>query len=366
MTIKSPSYSIYQVIGYLKSNFDETNYEFTFFHGGHSTILSTSFGVQLNYLLNNLHDIPLKKISTRLKDQQDPKTGLFIDKKYDQSDISNFEEEYVLWQFTYFATIALDMMDEKPRYPFKFLEIIKDKLALDNWLKKQDFVDFWYTSNKIMFLLYFLIYEQKRVGYNNHEYINAIFNKLDNSQDSNTGFWGTQKGASLLNGMFGAAHIYLFYQYYNKDIKYKKQILENLLKLQNPYGLFGSKFGGACEDYNAIEIASTLYKNESTSPENICKEFYNTYTIIKNNQNQDGGFSYKIDNRSIFEKIADKLKNKNYYYFYSGWNKMESNSLKSDLWGTYFRVLTIAKIEQMFEIDSDHEYKFYSLPGWGY
>lgn len=366
MTTKSSNYNTYKVIEYLKSNFDQKNYEFTFFHGGHSTILSTSFGVQLNYLLNYLHDLPLKKISERLKDQQDPKTGLFIDKNFNINDVTNFEEEYIIWQFTYFATIALDMMDEKPRYPFKFLEIIKDKLTLDSWLKKQDYVDFWYTSNKIMFLLYFLIYEQKRIGYNNHEYINTIFNKLDDSQDNNTGFWGTQGGASLLNGMFGAAHIYLYYNFYNKEIKYKNTILENVLKLKNSYGLFGSKLGGACEDYNGIEIVSTLLKNSDTHLQKGIEEFYKTYHIILKSQNEDGGFPYSIDNRNIFEIIRDKLQNRNYFYYYSDWNKMKSNSFKSDLWGTYFRVLTIAKIEKMLEIDTDNEYTLYSLPGWGY
>lgn len=258
------------------------------------------------------------------------------------------------------------MLGEKPQYPFTFLNELKEVTLLESWLKKQNFSNFWYTSNKIMFLLYFLTYEQAKLDCNNCTYITYLLNQLDLLQDSTTGFWGTQNGASLLNGMFGAAHIYLYYNYYNKEIKYKKIILENVLKLKNSYGLFGSKLGGACEDYNGVEIVSTLLKNYEENFRTIADDFYRTHNIISKSQNKDGGFSYSINNRNIFEIVKDELQSRNYVYYYSDWNKMKSNIFKSDLWGTYFRVLTIAKIEKMLEINTGNEYRLYSLPGWGY
>lgn len=355
-----------RVLSYPKKLFDDTKYGFKFFDNGNLTILSTSFGVQLNFLLDNLADYPVDKICITLKKQQDGKTGLFIDNNFDMKQTAGFEEEYILWQFTYFTTIALDMLGEKPRHSFNFLTDLKNSKSLERWLKKHEFRNFWYTSNKIMFLFYFLTYEQERLNVDNSELISYLFVFLDSTQDADTGFWGTQEGASLENGMYGASHIYLYYDFYGREINYKDKIVDNVIKLQNSYGLFGSKLGGACEDYDAIEILSILMKHSDYKRERIKKIVNKTYNMIQRNQNKDGGFSYNIDNRNIFERLKDKIARKEYYYSYSGWDKMRSNSFKSDLWGTYFRVLTTAKIERMFGIGRSNKYKFYSLPGWGY
>jgi len=352
------------VLKYSRSLFDSTNYGFKFFKHGNLTILSTSFGVQLNFLLDGLKNYPIDKLSANLRKQQDRKTGLFIDNDFDIKQTMGFEEEYIFWQFTYFTTIALDMLGKKPQYSFIFLDDLKNKESLEKWLNKQDFKSFWYTSNKIMFLFYFLTYEQERLNIDNRVLIEYLFNFLDLRQDFNTGFWGTQNGASLENGMFGASHIYLFYDYYGKEINYKDKIIDNVIKLQNKFGLFGSKFGGACEDYDAIEILSILMKNSNYKFEVIKKTISKTYNTIIKNQNKDGGFSYRIDNRNVFNKIKNVINQKENTYKYSGWTRMKSNFFRSDIWGTYFRVLAIAKIEEMS--NKKNKFRFYPLPGWGY
>jgi hypothetical protein len=359
-------YDCNAVLEYSEQLFDTKNSGFRFFRSGNSTILSTSFGVQLNFLLGNLANYPTDKISTALKEQQDAKTGLFIDSHFDMKDVVGFEEEYILWQFSYFATIALDMLSEAPVYPFNFLISLKDKEALEKWLNKQDFKKFWRTSNKLMFLLYFLTYEQERLGTNNSKLTDLLFSFLDAKQDAKTGFWGIQSGATLENGMFGAAHIYLYYDFYNREINYKERIINNVIRLQNTYGLFGSNFGGACEDYDAVEILSVLIKHCDYKRDFVKTSVGKTYEMILKHQNRDGGFPYSIDTRSFRRKLKDTVKKRPYVYKYSGWQKMKSSLFESDLWGTYFRVLTIVKIERMLGIISRNKYNFYSLPGWGY
>lgn len=361
-----PNMRMSGIFSYSKKLFDHKNYGFGFFENGDSTILSTSFGVQLNFLLDSLLNYPVDRICISLKKQQDSKTGLFIDDNFDIKQTVGFEEEYIFWQFTYFATIVLDMLGEKPQYSFNFLTDLKIRKSLEKWLKNQDYRNFWHSSNKIMFLFYFLTYEQERENLGNSEIINCLFDLLDSKQNAYSGFWGTQNGTSLENGMCGSSHIYLFYDFHGREISYKDKIVDNVIKLQNSYGLFGSKFGGACEDYDAIEILSIVLKHTDYKKDVVRKIAYKTYDVIWKSQNKDGGFSCSIDNRSILEKLKDKIDHKDYYYEYSGWNKMRSNRFKSDLWGTYFRVLTIAKIEKMLGIDSNNKYKFYSLPGWGY
>ena len=351
---------------YLYDMYDHINCQFKFFNRGAATILTTSFGVQIGYLLNIIYNYPIEKICTNIKTQQNSITGLFIDKNYFIQDVQGFEEEYLLWQFTYYAIIALDMLHAKPLYPLKFLDQLKNIDNLRIWLEKQDIKNFWYTSNKIMFLFFFLIYEQERSNRDNHANINFIFDYLDRLQDHKTGFWGTQFGTPLDNAMYGASHIYLYYYFCGREIKYSEKIIDNTLKLQKSSGLFGPSLGGACEDYDGIEILTTVSRAYNFNSEVLDNSFHATYDAILKKQNFDGGFSYFLDNRNIFNKFREKLINRQYYYEYSGWNRMKSNGLKSDLWGTYFRVLTLAKIEKALDIESSNSFQFYSLPGWGY
>ena len=181
-----------------------------------------------------------------------------------------------------------------------------------------------------------------------------------------SGFWGIKDGASLENGMFGASHIYLYYVFHNRKIKFTENIIESVTGLQNSYGLFGSKFGGACEDYDGIEILSRLIKHRDYMSDPVRKVVQKTYEMILKYQNSDGGFPYNIDTRSFLRKLRDTFKRKKYFYKYSGWKKMISSCFQSDLWATYFRTLTIAKIETMLKINENKKYRFYSLPGWGY
>jgi len=356
-------FEIKNIKKYSHSLFDETSNSFSFFKNNEPVILSTSFGVQLNYLLNNLDLYPKEKISNNLESQQIKENGFFIDSNFAIQNLGKFDADYLRWQSTYFATIAIDMLGFKPKYNFDFLEKYKNNEYLEKWFTNLNFKNFWLSSNKLMFLLYFLTYEKEKLHINNDNSINLVFNLLNKTQDKNTGYWGTNQGASLLNGMFGAAHIYLFYRHHDQKINYKNTIITNTIKLQNINGLYGSKNGGACEDYNATDILFHLFKYGKKDEIKLC--INKLYKAQIHEQRNNGGFSYKIDNRNSIDKIKNILKPKNCYYTYSGLKNMKSNYYKSDLWATYFRTLSIAKIEKMLEINN-YDYKFYNLPGWGY
>lgn len=356
-----------RVQGYVQGLFNPTNQEFAFFKGGNSTVLSTSFAIQVLFLIDKLHEYPITDIGIALRKQQDPTSGLFVDRNFDMRQIDYFDEEYILWQFTFFVTIALDMLNQHPDYEFSFLKNIKDERALECWLLDNMSKGFWYMSNKLMFLFYFLIFEQEKRGADNQSLIQQLFRFLDSTQDLETGFWGKQNGTSLEHSMFGAAHIYQFYDFFGRDIYCKEAILDHTLALQNTYGLFGSRFGGACEDFDAVEICCMLTKHSSYKSDLVRKAVQKTYARINNNQNRDGGFPYAIDTRSRTEKLWGVImRSSKPYYRYSEWKRMESQSFKSDIWGTYFRVLTTAKIVRMLDGNGSSKCNFYPLPGWGY
>ena len=94
-------YDATSVTHYLQKMYDKKTGAFKYHRHGNSTVLSTSFGVQLTYLLNDLSSYDGNRIVAFLSKQQDSSTGLFIEDGFDIDDLSDsFEREYVLWQFT--------------------------------------------------------------------------------------------------------------------------------------------------------------------------------------------------------------------------------------------------------------------------
>ena len=62
------------------------------------------------------------------------------------SDLSGSQDaEYIYWQFTFFALIALDILGKKPDKPLVFLEDIKHEGKLQKWLDDRNWVNFWYA-----------------------------------------------------------------------------------------------------------------------------------------------------------------------------------------------------------------------------
>ncbi len=346
---------------------------YKFHERGNVTILSTDFAIMLNFLLAYSKNFNKNSLLNFLLESQN-KEGFFIDQNFSLNDTSgSHKEDYILWQFTYFSTIALDMLGSRPKYDFIFLKPLLDKVELKNWFNELNWKNFWYSSNQIMFLMYFLTYMKERWGYDPYlidSLIQECFAILDSKQDSNTGYWGTALNRDLNIGMYGASHIYLFYDYYNRKINYPEKIIDNTLGLQNSNGLFGSEYGGACEDYDAIEILSKMLRQTDYRRKDIYIAFLKTYNKINSSQQQNGGISYCLKNFSLLEKIKKKIniyKNSNRrIYSYSGWNRMTSDSFIPDIWSTYFRTLTNAIIEKDIPSLIGTKFCFYNLPGWGY
>src|SRR5690606_18587017 len=86
------------------------------------------------------------------------KEGYFVDKNFDPEDSSVYHKpDYVINQFTYFTLVALDILG----FHFENLEFLSpfyNEIFLYEWFESLNWGKFWYESNKIMFLLYFLTY----------------------------------------------------------------------------------------------------------------------------------------------------------------------------------------------------------------
>ena len=72
---------------YLDKLYDADSPGFRFTVKGHSTLLSTCFGIQLGYLTNILENINIEDIAAEIKAQQRI-DGIFIDKHLSELDLS--------------------------------------------------------------------------------------------------------------------------------------------------------------------------------------------------------------------------------------------------------------------------------------
>jgi hypothetical protein len=325
--------------------------------------------VQLCYLINKLDLIDRKRTGTYIRNQQ-LTNGEFLDNQFTVQDLRGRQtEQYIKWQFTFFSLTALDMLGEAPSHDISFLDDYLSEINLKKWLSDRDFIDFWYISNEIMFLLFFFSYAIKsdRNSEQCMESVNAIFTCLEAKQRRDDGFWGGGEGAGLANRMFGAAHIFLFYKFFDRKPSYIDEIVENTISLQMSNGLYGSYQGGACEDYDGVEILGRMM-SWGGEHERIWLAMEKSYHTLLKAQNGNGGFPYQISSARpgvMLKRIAEKVRGEE-TYLYSGWNKMESNKYSPDLWATYFRMLSIATIEISGNLPRQFPYVSYTLPAWGY
>lgn len=346
-----------------------TDGAFKFSATSNATILSTSFVVQILNLLDSKLLLKTKNTTSSYLLDKRNKDDYFRDVNFDEStNVSFHKNDYVIPQFTYFSMIALDHLgvhfDD-----LKFMHKFYETKSLKNWFNNLEWGQFWYESNKIMFLLYFFAYlikyGNKENSEKSKEAIETSFKILSAKQDKNTGLWGTNlNNNNIPDGVYGAAHIYLFYEYFNKEIQYKERIIDSVISMHVENGLSQTKEGGACEDYDLVEIYSRVLKQTDYRKNEVFEQLSKMYSVIDNAQQKDGGFSYKLYRPKNISDRLFKRKPKDAVYTYSSWSQMITPIYYSDIWATFFRMLTLESIGRM--INRSKKLQSYTLPGWGY
>jgi hypothetical protein len=356
------------LISYLiSSRKDDGSYKFS--KSSESSLLSSSFGVMTDFLIRGkmgLRD-SREDLIRYIADGIDLSKNRISDPLLSpQALVGNHKIDYLEGQITYFSLVALDVLGYHDS-DINFSKIyFQDQNQLEKWFNSLDLSRFWYESNKIMFVLYFLFYkcyygsEKSNVS---KDSIYLLIELLNRAQDKNTGFWGTNlNGNNLYDGCFGTAHLLLFYDYLDIEIPFIKKIIDNTIRLHNSNGLMRRKNGGACEDYDAIEIYLRCLNQTDYRKSEISSIILKMRDVINNSQNSDGGFSYKIEESKINNLIKSRIFPQ--YYLYSGWKLMETATYKSDMWATWFRTLSIKVIDYLLEGETD--FNSYWLPAWGY
>lgn len=352
---------------YIRSRLREEGNTFNFSRRVPATLLSTDFALNTLFLLEGRKGtdefLPGREYLHACRTDQD----YFMDPGFHMEETSGSHSlDYIRNQFTYFTLIALDMSGILVRDPAFFYEHYSDAEKLSAWIEGMDFSKFWYNSNKLMFVLYYLSYiikhSKKADTAGMEQLLDRYFAILNEKQDKNTGYWGTDLNqGNLYDGCYGSAHLYLFYDYYKREIPHVEKIIDNTLKLHASNGLLGNKYGGACEDYDAIDIYLRCLNQTDHRKGDVINMLEKMRKVIGESQHRSGGFPYRISQDPLRRMIKIAMKRS---YMYSGWRKMETIAYEPDLWATWFRTLSLKVIDYM--IDGNEEFNSYHLPAWGY
>lgn len=341
-----------------------------------ASCLSTSFALLALEVLQQKNLITDDSVSYILKHQNND--GLFYDSIIEKNNKNQHDYKYISHQITYHAIMVCDMLNIELPHNLVFLKEYKDKAYLKSWLENLNWKNPWLVSNNIMFILYFFIYEQENYELENEIYIQTIIEWLIKNQSNNTGYWDCNNKSSLHNQMAGAFHFLFFFDYLGINIQHKEEIINSTLLIQEYDGLYSyASGGGSCDDLDGIDILCRLF-NSGVEKNKIRKSLLKSYNSLTKNQNYDGGFCWAkrrnfnwkniihiiplrliLKRKNIDAKNSFFMKNKNIIYSllfkqkltwcYSGIKDYKIYIDDSDIFSTWFRVLSLTLIEKTLD-----------------
>ena len=206
------------------------------------------------------------------------------------------------------------------------------------------------------------------------------------SSINKNGFWGDSKDITYLQFQNGY-HQYEMFDYFNVNNNLHDIAAQNVMKLSDKNGFFAPyPGGGGCFDYDAVFIIST--SGDKIIKESRC-QLKKTMSSILSAQNNDGGFSESqfIRPRSLNNahlmirhivnsdnalsrlecfKYGLTLFRSKHNHINTHWSNNTREWGESNLWDSWFRMLTIARINSMTSEECKNNWGFINYPGIGH
>lgn len=378
---------------YLKRMHTEgAEFPFRLQSGTESTFLATTFACFIANLLGREQDIPSRERIIRsflnLKSDQD---GWLDYPDLHQGDFvrtGSHDWNYLITQGTVFCRMALRCLGEEPVVPFPWVQRLVDENKVESYLDNLDWRNPWLVSNMDMFLGTFLLewLDKEPSSDTVKNAVDTYFRWHDEHIDQVSGFWGDQTDA--LNAMAGGYHMILHYHYAGRYYQPKKPAIDATLALtwKDHLFVYGGG-GGACEDLDGVDILIRLGRQDEWKHKEIKTLLMQVTQRILNSQNKDGGFPWRLQpdiGSSLVKSLNDPLMlrawgfsllykalHRSHYnstHYYSSFSAYPFMISHSDLWSTWFRLLTIGFIAQRYPESFKYpcNWKFPQWPGLGF
>lgn len=235
--------------------------------------------------------------------------------------------------------IAYERLGEKPQYPLEYLERFYSKEYMINWLEEMDWTNSWGASNAVMNVGVALQYARDKLKCDVGEGLEALELWLMNHMTKKYPLWHKGKLNSKnakYDAIRGAYHIYPILLYDSIEIPYMSNMIKFLLVQQNKWGGFDFRLQStACDDIDAIDPLIRFAKKERMKDIKIENTLLLAYKNVMSNQNEDGGF------------VFSRAKNG---FIYGGCTNLSSIQNESNLFGTWFRLVSILEILDYFDV----------------
>lgn len=164
-----------------------------------------------------------------------------------------------VWHATRGILWTLRKLDRKPARGFRFLEPFLDASALFKWVKHYDWGNPWAAGNQILACATALFAMRDWFGVSEVDSVmeEGIYPALEELFDEETGYWGTQFGAELDNGLFGTIHITPIYFSQGWPLRGVRRNVDSTLSLQRADGSFWPG-GSDCPDFDGAYMMANL------------------------------------------------------------------------------------------------------------
>jgi hypothetical protein len=318
-----------------------------------------------------------------LREAQDPVTGLFAPacvRRDECNWTSHCDPAYIRLQLTYFSLSALRVLGAPAYAPLTFATPFRDPVYARGWLDGGPWDNPWNHSNRVMFLMRFLI----ELAEGAPEYLltyDAVLQYLAERQDSRTGLWHGTSNASVREGVFAGYHFFPYFFWRGTCPAYPERILDAALEIQYEDGLFGARPGGsACEDLDAVDTLVKFSLVTGYRAEDVRRALACALRGLLDCRTPDGGFRdqallpdelQRTWKRRLLEAARlDHLLNRPLPkpgIHYGGWTQLTGRKGDADMWSAWFRPHAIALILSRYpEWDPGVRLAFHPLPclGW--
>jgi hypothetical protein len=338
------------------------------------------FGVFLLQFLGRLSDTKDEhpKLADRIV------KGLYEYKEERQS-VAKLDTDKGFLQLLAFTLSALHLLGEANEHPLE--ELIPSLLPNDmgEYLNRiRAFEGVPQSGNLAMCMAVIAIYARDELGTHTGELIEDWVSMHLESMNGN-GFWGEERVTHLQfqNGY----HQYEILEYLGVHNGKVEKAVEFVRQIADRRGQFAPYFGGSgCYDYDAVSIITAPEREFSDEDKSL---LIKTGETILSECNRDGGFSESqwirprsikriySGARKVLSARGTTLRNERGRHFvalqipkhdriHTHWTQYSREWSESNLWDTWFRLLTIARIDTALCGENRSRWGFIDFPGIGY
>jgi hypothetical protein len=290
-------------------------------------------------------------------------------------------------QLLTFVLSALSILDTLGRDPLgeDVLHVLKRGGALEASLRDAGvFRGIPQTGNHAMFHAILLIHAREFLGIDTSEDI-GTWVRLHCEAMNEFGFWGPQQAMSHLQFQNGY-HQYEILEYLGVHPPLWREAAKQVARLADSEGHFAPyPGGGGCYDYDAVFLLTGV----PAGPEpQFASLLWRTARTIVSEQAADGGFCESLRVRPLsignlrrsilhcavgtgrvrwerFRRLLALLRSR-HDRIHTHWTAYSRGWSESNLWDSWFRMLTVARIEVALCASSSSRWGFISYPGIGF